>query len=107
MVSFSYSQEYENEEGENMSNEFKKYERILKGAANHRRIEMLRLLKSQPELSLAEISESLKINLKTASEHLRRLALSGLIMKRYDGSFVRHKVSAVGEKILTFLRMLE
>jgi hypothetical protein len=53
MVSFSYSQEYENEEGENMGNEFEKYERILKGAANHRRIEMLRLLRSQPELSLA------------------------------------------------------
>ena len=90
-----------------MSNEFKKYERILKGAANHRRIEMLYLLKREPELSLAEITDSLKINLKTASEHLRRLTASGLIMKRYDSSFVRHKVSAIGETVLTFLRMLE
>ncbi len=90
-----------------MSKEFKKYERVLKGAANHRRLEMLHLLKRNPELSLAEITESLKINLKTASEHLRRLTESGLIMKRYDGPFVRHKVSAYGERILTFLRMLE
>ena len=90
-----------------MSNEFKKYERVLKGAANHRRLEMLHLLKRKPELSLAEITEELKINFKTGAVHLSRLAFSGLVMKRYDGPFVRHKVSPLGERILTFLRMLE
>lgn len=82
-------------------------ERIAKGFANHRRIEILKLLARKPELSLFEISEALRINFKTASEHTRRLTLAGLVMKRYEGREVRHAVTTLGKNILTFLRMLE
>ena len=82
-------------------------ERIVKGFANHRRIEMLVLLARTPELSLAEVTEALRINFKTASEHLRRLVQAGLVMKRNEGNFVRHALTPLGKTILKFLRILE
>jgi DNA-binding transcriptional ArsR family regulator len=82
-------------------------ERIMKGVANHRRISVLSLLEKKPELSLAEISEELTINFKTASEHVRRLAIAGLVLKRHEGSMVRHALSPRGKAILTFLRTVE
>jgi DNA-binding transcriptional ArsR family regulator len=85
----------------------KKLQRITKGFANHRRIEMLELLSSKSELSLSDIALSLKINIKTASEHLQKLSSAGLILKRYRARNVMHKVSPLGEDILTFLRKLE
>ena len=82
-------------------------ERIVKGFANHRRIQILQLLSDSPELSVTEISEKLKINFKTASEHIRRLAITGLVLKRNQGANVRHKLSPTGNSILKFLRTLE
>ncbi len=82
-------------------------ERIVKGFANHRRIQILQLLEKTPELSVQEISGQLKINFKTASEHIRRLALAGLVLKRNQGANVRHKPSDLGKIILKFLRTLE
>ena len=82
-------------------------ERVVKGFSNHRRIEILQLLNKQPELALFEIAEALNINFKTASEHIRRLAIAGLVMKRHEGAAVRHAVSPVGHIVLNFLRTLE
>jgi DNA-binding transcriptional ArsR family regulator len=83
-----------------------KLERMVKGFANHRRIQILELLAKEPELSLQEIAERLKIEMKTASEHLRRLAVAGLVMKRYEGREVRHANTARGNKVLEFLPKL-
>ncbi len=82
-------------------------ERIVKGFANHRRIEVLVHLERTPELSVFDIADRLKINFRTASEHLRRLTHAGLILKRYEGNMVRHKLSDTGKSILKFLRILE
>lgn len=82
-------------------------ERIVKGFANHRRIEIIDLLGREPELSVDEVATKLKINTKTASEHIRRLAIAGLVLKRSDGSFVRHKLTTRAQNILKFLRILE
>jgi DNA-binding transcriptional ArsR family regulator len=90
-----------------MSKDLKKFERVLKGVANHRRIEILFLLKDNAELSLADICDKLKLNIKTGSEHVRRLALSGLVIKRYEGNTVRHKITSRSQSILKFLRILE
>ncbi|MEK7567356.1 MAG: winged helix-turn-helix domain-containing protein [Patescibacteria group bacterium] len=86
---------------------FRKLERVVKGFSNHRRIEILELLKRKPELSVVEIAEELKINFKTASEHIRRLAIAGLVIKRSEGPAVRHKLTPTGISILMFLRTLE
>jgi len=93
-----------------MAHKIKSYrqtERIVRGFSNHRRIEILELLEKIPELSVLDISEKLKINFKTASEHIRRLAITGLVLKRSAGNFVRHKLSDRGLSILKFLRILE
>ncbi len=82
-------------------------ERIVRGFSNHRRIEILALLQKEPEMSVIEIAESLKINMKTASEHVRRLAIAGLLLKRTAGNSVRHKLTHRGTSILKFLRTLE
>lgn len=86
---------------------YKKIERIVKGFSNHRRIEIMELLYKEPELSLNEISEKLNVNLKTLSEHLRKMAISGIVLKRYEGIEVRHRLSQRGEKILQFLKNME
>jgi DNA-binding transcriptional ArsR family regulator len=86
---------------------FNELERIVKGFANHRRIEILALLDKHPELSVFEIADKLNVNFKTISEHIRRLAIAGLIMKRSDGKSIRHKLTTRGNIILKFLRMLE
>ncbi len=86
---------------------FHQLERIVRGFSNHRRIQILELLKKSPELAVVEISDWLKINFKTAAEHIRRLAITGLVLKRNDGHNVRHKVSERGEQVLKFLRTLE
>ena len=82
-------------------------ERKMKGIANHRRIEIAFLLAQTPELSVLDIAEILKINFKTASEHIRRLALAGIVMKRNDKNSVRHALTPLGKSILKFLRTLE
>lgn len=86
---------------------YRKTERTVRGFSNHRRIQILELLSNYPELSVMEVSGRLKINFKTASEHIRRLAISGLVIKRNQGANVRHKLSPLGLSILKFLRTLE
>lgn len=86
---------------------FSKLEKIVKGFSNHWRIGILMLLAREPELSVVEIVGKLNMNYKTASEHIRRMALAGLIAKRYDNANVRHKLTSRGESILKFLRILE
>jgi len=86
---------------------YRNLERVVKGFSNHRRIEILDLLTREPELSVIEISERLGVNFKTISEHIRRLAQSGLVMKRSEGAAVRHKLTPRAILTLKFLRTLE
>jgi DNA-binding transcriptional ArsR family regulator len=86
---------------------YRRIERIVKGFANHRRIQILDLLKRDPELSVDDISERLHIGYENASDHLRKLAIAGLVMKRSEGNTVRHKLTARGESILVFCKRLQ
>lgn len=86
---------------------YKQLERLVRGFANHRRIEIMELLKHSPELSVEEVAHTLSVNFKTISEHTRRLAISGLVLKRYEVHAVRHKLSLRGLQVLKFLRTLE
>lgn len=82
-------------------------EQIVKSFANHRRIEMLGLLKKNPELSVSEIARQLKTDIKLASIYLRRLTIAGLIMKKSEGRSIRHKLSDRGLFVLKFLQTLD
>ena len=86
---------------------FRQLERIVRGFASHRRLQILDLLKREPELSVEEITEKLKIGYNNASDHVRKLAIACLVMKRNEGSAVRHKLTVRGESILVFCKRLE
>ena len=88
-------------------NIYRKIERTIKGFANHRRIQIIDLLKREPELSVDEIAEKLKIGYQNASDHIRKLAITGLVIKRYEGTNVRHKLTPRAESILVFCKKLE
>lgn len=86
---------------------YRQLERIVKGFANHRRIQIMDLLRKKPELTVADISNELNVNFKTISVHINRLAIAGLVIKRYQGASVHHKLTSRGKHILKFLRILE
>ncbi len=88
-------------------NPYRKLERIIKGFANHRRIQILELLRRDPELSVEEVSERLNIGYQNASDHMRKLAVAGLVLKRNVGSAVRHKLTSRAESILVFCKRLK
>ena len=71
----------------------KQIERYFKGGANHRRIEILLLAAERPNMTVAGITEELKGNFKTISEHTRRLVQAGLLNKAYQGRSVAHTIS--------------
>jgi DNA-binding transcriptional ArsR family regulator len=87
--------------------EFRRLERIVKGFANHRRLEILDLLKKSPELSVENIAERLDTSYENASDHIRKLAIAGLVLKRSDRRLVRHKVTPRAEFVLTFCKKLK
>ena len=81
----------------------KQLERHLKGVANHHRIEILFLIAREEGINVEGISNALRCNFKTISEHVRRLAQAGLIEKKYQGNSVTHKLSSYGSIFLNFL----
>lgn len=79
---------------------FYEMERLFKGAANHRRLEALALLKRRSDLSTEEIVDELDINYQTAAEHLGRLVRSGLAAKYRKGNIARYTLTSVGRAII-------
>ena len=90
-----------------MNIEHRKIERIVKGFANHNRIRILELLNNKPELSVVEISETLKIGYENASDHIRKMAIAGLLMKKNSGPSVLHKLKPRAQSILVFCKRLQ
>ncbi|MFH1968205.1 MAG: winged helix-turn-helix transcriptional regulator [bacterium] len=84
----------------------KQLERHFKGAANYRRIEILLLISKHKNISLEDIAEILKWNIKTISEHTVRLTQSGLLDKVYFGRRVGHSLSPYGKKFISFMKSL-
>jgi len=89
-----------------MSIEYRKVERIVKGFANHNRVKILELLDNKPELSVMEISDILKIGYENASDHIRKMAIAGLVMKKNSGPRVLHKLTSRAKSILVFCKRL-
>lgn len=81
----------------------KQLERYFKGAANHRRLDILLLVHESEGLTLEEIAGVLNCNIKTISEHTRRLVQAGLLKKRYQGREVAHFLTPYGKKFVQFI----
>lgn len=85
----------------------KQLERHFKGAANHRRLDILCLIAKTDGITLEDIADNLGCNFKTISEHTRRLHIAGLIDKKYRGKFVEHSLSPYGKKFVEFLKSFQ
>lgn len=90
-----------------MAIDFKKLERITKGFANKRRLQILDLLSVHEELSVIDISRRLKLGYENTSDHIRKMSIAGLVMKRSDGLNVRHKLTSRATSILAFCKKLK
>lgn len=82
----------------------KQMERLFKGAANHYRIEILLLVEERAGITLETIADSLHSNIKTLSEHTRRLHQAGLLNKKYKGRSVEHSLTPDGKKVCSFIK---
>lgn len=82
----------------------KQLERHFKGVANHRRIDILKLIAENENISLEDIAEGLKCNFKTISEHTRKLVQAGLVNKKYQGRMVAHSLSPYGKIFCEFIK---
>lgn len=90
-----------------MATNYRKIERLVKGFANHRRIQILDLLNKEPELSVEDISEKLQIGYENTSDHIRKMAIAGLVLKRNEGTSVLHKLTPRARTILVFCKKLQ
>ena len=81
----------------------KQLERHFKGAANHRRIEILLLIARQEGINLDGIADTLSCNIKTISEHTRKLVHAGLVDKKHEGRTVVHSLSPYGKIFHRFI----
>ncbi len=90
-----------------MAIEYRKLERVVKGFANHNRLKIIELLAKEPELSVTDIAERMKIGYQNASDHIRKLSIAGLVIKRNEGPSVLHKLTSRAESILVFCKRLE
>ena len=79
-------------------------ERYFKGAANHRRLDILLLIEKSDGMTLEKIVETLDGNTKTISEHTRRLVQAGLLNKKYRGRAVAHSLSPYGKRFVEFTK---
>lgn len=82
----------------------KQLERYFKGVANHRRIEILLLIAKRENIYLEKIAEALDCNIKTISEHTKKLTHAGLVNKKYNGQMVGHSVSPYGKRFIEFIK---
>jgi len=82
----------------------RQFERYFKGAANHHRIEVLLLVDKKPNITLDGIVATLGANVKTLSEHTRKLVQAGLLNKQYEGRSVGHSLSPYGQRFVKFIK---
>ena len=90
-----------------MANEWRRLERVVRGFSNHRRLQMLHMLKATPEQDVLSLASACGINFRTASAHTIRLVRAGLVLKRSKGRQVLHAISPRGKAVLAFVRSLK
>jgi Mn-dependent DtxR family transcriptional regulator len=73
---------------------------------NHRRIEILRLLRQKPDLPLEDIAHFCKVEVSTACEHARRLHEAGMVKKKSKGRRVLHSATKRAGAMLRTIDLL-
>lgn len=91
----------------NKINKYRAIERMVKGFANYRRLQILDLLHKKPDLSVQDIADKLNTSYMNTSDHIRKMAIAGLVIKRHNGNNVIHKLTDRGKTILVFCKKLK
>ncbi len=78
--------------------------KMVAGLANHRRIEIVRLLREQPLLCVEEVARHCRVDQSTAVEHVRRLHEAGLVKKKSKG---RRVLLSTTKRATTLLRTVD
>jgi len=86
---------------------FVRTEGIVKGFANRRRLQILDLLDAEPELSVDQIAQRIKMGYMNASDHVRKMTTAGLLYKRNEGPHVRHTLTPRAKVVLAFCKKLK
>ncbi len=71
----------------------KEIARILKALANHRRLEILSVLKKKKDITVGEIAQDIHLSFKSTSRHLAVLATAGIVDKEQIGLEVYYEIS--------------
>jgi len=82
----------------------KQLERYFKGAANHRRIDIMFTVERNEGITVEEIADALGANFKTISQHTCSLVHAGLLNKKYLGRQVTHSLSPYGQAFIKFMK---
>lgn len=78
----------------------KDLEKILKATANKRRLNILKLLKQNKELSVGEIAEKINLSLKSTSRHLSVLIGADILEKDQRSLQVFYRLSKIEKQFL-------
>ena len=89
-----------------MANSDRGRARMAAALGNHRRIEIIRLLRLKPDLPLADIAHFCKVETSTACEHVRRLHEAGMVKKKSKGRRVLHSATKRGSGLLRSMDLL-
>lgn len=83
-------------------------EMIVKGFANHQRLQILLLLKKHKELAVEGIVQLVdSTTFPTVSSHLAKLFNAGLVSKKSVGRHIVYSLTPLGDNITAFLKMLK
>ncbi len=77
----------------------KAYEKILKALANHRRLQILKFIKSKNNATVGVISSHIKLSFKSTSKHLAVLYNAGIVEKNQTNLSVFYSISPTLPKI--------
>ncbi|MHB1156501.1 MAG: ArsR/SmtB family transcription factor [Phycisphaerales bacterium] len=80
--------------------------RVGRGVANHRRVQLLRLLDAKPGLPVGQIARQLKLRQPTATEHVKKMIEGGLVISRRQGASAKIELTDRGRAVLKFLDTL-
>lgn len=72
----------------------KQFEKILKALANKRRLAIVQFLKNNPQGSVGEIAEAIKLSFKATSKHLAILSAADIVDPEKRSLQVYYSLSA-------------
>ena len=71
----------------------KEIEKVLKALANHRRLEILKVLKVRKDITVGEIANIIRLSFRSTSRHLAILSAAGIVDRKQISLEVYYTIS--------------